>query len=94
MGVTRDPETQAAIDAARQDPGPWFGHALAEDPAEPEPAIADSITLTGPELAAYRVLRSAAEQAHAAQQSMAVSGQRLRDAIAKLCAVIAPGGKP
>lgn len=87
MGVTRDPDTQAAIDAARQDPEPWFGRAL----AEPEPSSADTLTLTGPELAAYRALRSAAAQAHAAQQSMAGSGQQLRDAIAKLCAVIAPG---
>lgn len=70
-------------------PETWRGRRLdvALDDAQP----ADSLTLTGPELAAYRALRDAAAQAHAAQQSMATTGQQLRDAIQKLCAVIAPG---
>lgn len=64
------------------------------EPADPDDPVADSLTLTGPEFVAYRALRAAAAQAHAAQQSMATTGQALRDAIQKLCAVIAPGTKP
>lgn len=134
MGVTRDPETQAAIDAARQDPETWsersasagWGHSgIREDDRDAELGGADAVVgtpdgklhptnngckacdafawavdegkalvLRGPELDAYLTLRAAAAQAHAAQQSMAVSGQQLRDAIAKLCAVIAPGERP
>lgn len=116
MGVTRDPDTQAAIDLAREEPEPMFvrgridcehpgyngtatlddGYAL-DGPRLPHRGDAppvDSLILTGPELAAYQALRDAAAQAHAAQQSMATTGQALRDAIQKLCAVIAPGTKP
>ena len=102
MGVTRDPDTQAAIDLAREEPEPMFvrGRIDCEHPGYNGTATlddappADSITLRGPELVAYQALRDAAAQAHAAQQSMATTGQVLRDAIQKLCAVIAPGTKP
>jgi hypothetical protein len=52
------------------------------------------LILRGPELAAYRQLQAAAQQAQIAQSAMATSGGILREAIQGLCAVIAPGTKP
>lgn len=53
----------------------------------------DSLTLTGPELAAYRALQAAALSAQQAQSGMATAGTQLREAVQGLCAVIAPGTK-
>lgn len=97
--MTRDPDTQAAIDLAREEPEPMFvrGSLDCEHPGYNGKATlndappSDSLTLRGPELVAYWNLKSAAAAAHAAQQTMATTGQALRDAIQKLCAVIAPG---
>lgn len=118
MTITRDPDTQAAIDLAREEPESMFvrGSLDCEHPGyNGKATLNDSklyptnsgckscdlfawqvdngkaMVLRGPELTAYRALRDAAAQAHAAQQSMATTGQALRDAIQKLCAVIAPG---
>lgn len=50
--------------------------------------VEDTLVLSGPELAAYRRLQAAAKAAHAAQESMAGTGQALRDAIGEMCKAV------
>jgi hypothetical protein len=87
-----DAARMADVDAANERWNAARNAALRD--SEPPAAATDSLTLTGPELAAYRQLQAAAAAAHADQQRMAVSGASLREAIHGLCAVIAPGQKP
>jgi hypothetical protein len=106
--VNREADAQEQIAAAREEP-PWFDPLIdargsldsyirtAPDDFEGHLRAhwADRYALlSGDELVAYRKLQEIARAAQGAQEVMVRTGGALREAIAGLCAVLAPAVKP